>query len=133
MVNHYLDHRMGKHKRQTLSQKEMIGRYISHVPARHFKIVRYSGFLDNRKTGMLLSLVYEAPRMQARKKLEKPGFIVLMKGFVGTDPYKCILCGNRLRFAGSQAATHAMNFLSQRLYEVEKNEGCGCQSWTCVP
>ncbi len=35
VVHHYLDHRTGQHKRQTLSQEEMIGRYISHVPARH--------------------------------------------------------------------------------------------------
>ncbi|NJD85824.1 hypothetical protein EWM60_13325, partial [Candidatus Erwinia dacicola] len=28
-----------------------IGRYISHVPARHFKMVRYFGFLANRKRG----------------------------------------------------------------------------------
>ncbi|RAP69523.1 transposase family protein, partial [Candidatus Erwinia dacicola] len=47
MVHHYLDHRTGKHKRQTLSQEEMIGRYISHVLARHFKMVRYSGFLPH--------------------------------------------------------------------------------------
>lgn len=120
MVHHYLDYRTGKHKRQTLSQEEMIGRYIRHVPARHFKMVRYSGFLANRKRGTLLPMVYEALQMLARKKPEKPGFAVLMKGFVGTDPYKCILCGDRLRFAGAQAGTHGMELLSQRLHGVEK-------------
>ncbi len=58
VVHHYLDHRTGKHKRQTLSQEKMIRRYISHVPARHFKMVRYSGFLANRKRGSLLPKVY---------------------------------------------------------------------------
>lgn len=29
----------------------MIGRYISHIPSRHFKMVRYYGFLSNRKRG----------------------------------------------------------------------------------
>lgn len=29
VVHHYLDHRTGKHKRQTLSQEEMSGRYIA--------------------------------------------------------------------------------------------------------
>ncbi len=70
----------------------MIRRYISHVPARHFKMVRYSGFLANRKRGSLLPKVYEVPEMTPRKKPEKPGFAVLMKGFLGTDPYQCILC-----------------------------------------
>ncbi len=83
MVHHYLDHRTEKHKRQTLSQEEMIGRYISHVPARHFKMVRYSGFLANRKRGSLLPKVYEALEMTPWKKPEKPGFAVLMKGFLG--------------------------------------------------
>ncbi|RAP67660.1 putative iSPsy3 transposase, partial [Candidatus Erwinia dacicola] len=73
VVHHYLDHRTGKHKRQTLSQKEMM--------------VRYSGFLANRKRGSVLPKVYEALEMTPRKKPEKPGFVVLMKGFLGTDPY----------------------------------------------
>ncbi|MFT2799017.1 hypothetical protein [Serratia sp. N21D137] len=32
-------------------------------------------------------------------KPERLGFAVLMKGFLGTDPYQFILCGDRLRFA----------------------------------
>ncbi|RAP67441.1 putative iSPsy3 transposase, partial [Candidatus Erwinia dacicola] len=36
-------------------------------------MVRYSGFLANRKRGSLLPLVYEALQMQTRKKPEKPG------------------------------------------------------------
>jgi hypothetical protein len=70
VVHHYLDHHTGKHRRQTLSQEDMIGRYISHVPARHFKMVHYSGFLANRKRGTLLPRVYEALQMQAREKPE---------------------------------------------------------------
>ncbi len=83
-------------------------------------MVRYSGFLANRKRGSLLPLVYEALQMRARKKPEKPGFAVLIKGFVGTDPYRCILCGDRRRFAVAQAETHAMELLSERLHGVEK-------------
>lgn len=44
----------------------------------------YYGFLSNRKRGALLPKVYEALKIEARKKQEKPGFAVLMKGFVGT-------------------------------------------------
>ena len=86
----------------------MIGRYISHIPAWHFKMVRYSGFLANRKRGSVLPKVYEALEMTLREKLEKPGFVVLMKGFLGTDPYQCILCKGRLHFAGAEAGTQAM-------------------------
>ncbi|MEN4757762.1 transposase, partial [Pantoea agglomerans] len=120
VVHHYPDRRTGKHKRQMLSQEEMSGRYISHVNAGHFKMVRYSGFLANRKRGTLQPRVYEALHMQAREKPEKPGFTVLMKGFLGTDPYKCILCGDQLRFAGAQAGMHATKLLSERLRGMEK-------------
>nr|WP_325175801.1 transposase [Erwinia tracheiphila] len=120
VVHHYLDHRTGKHKRQTLSQEEMIGRYISHVPARHFKMVRYSGFLSNRKRGTLLPKVWEALSMTEREKPKRPGFAVLMKGFLGTDPYQCILCKGRLRFAGAVAGKHATKMLSDRLHQMAK-------------
>lgn len=98
----------------------MIGRYISHIPSRHFKMVRYYGFLSNRKRGTLLPKVYEALKMEEKKKPEKPGFAVLMKGFLGVDPYKCILCGDRLRFAGAQAGHHATELLSERLHGMAK-------------
>lgn len=120
VVHHYLDHRTGKHKYQTLSREEMIGRYISHVPARHFKMLRYSGFLANRKRGTLLPKVYEALEMTVREKPKRPGFAVLLKGFVGTDPYRCILCGDRLRFAGAVAGDHATKMFSDRLHQMAK-------------
>jgi len=98
----------------------MIGRYISHIPSRHFKMVRYYGFLANRKRGTLLPKVYEALEMAAREKPETPGFAALMKSFLGTDPYKCILCGDRLRFAGAQAGMHAKELLSERYHVIAK-------------
>nr|WP_245166576.1 hypothetical protein [Candidatus Erwinia dacicola] len=67
-----------------------------------------------RKRGSLLPLVYEALQMTPRKKPEKPGFAVLMKGFLGTDPYKCILCGDRLRFTSAQAGTQAAMKICRR-------------------
>ena len=128
MVHHYLDHRTGKHKRQTLSQEEMIGRYISHIPARHFKMVRYSGFLANRKRGTLLPKVYKA-----LEKPKRPGFAVLMKGFPGTDPYQCILCKGRLRFAGAVVGEHATKCSLTGCIRWRKNDGCGCLSRNGAP
>lgn len=98
----------------------MIGRYISHIPSRHFKMVRYYGFLSNRKRGTLLPKVYEALKMEEKKKPEKPGFAALLKGFLGNDPYQCILCGDRLRFAGAQRGMHATELLSERLHGMAK-------------
>nr|WP_255253529.1 transposase [Serratia sp. JKS296] len=44
-------HQTQQHKRQKISQEEMLQRYVSHIPARHFKMVQYCGFLANRKRG----------------------------------------------------------------------------------
>ena len=120
VVHQYYDHRTQQHKRQKISQEEMLQRYVSHIPARHFKMVRYYGFLANRKRGSLLPKVYNALEMTVREKPKRPGFAVLMKGFLGTDPYQCILCKGRLRFAGAMAGEHATKMLSDRLHRMAK-------------
>ncbi|WP_255211581.1 transposase [Serratia ficaria] len=96
VVHQYYDHRTQQHKRQKLGQEEMLQRYVSHISARHFKMVRYYGFLANRKRGTLLPKVYDTLEMTVREKPKRPGFAVLMKGFLGTDPYQCIPCKGRL-------------------------------------
>ena len=120
VVHHYYDHRVQQYRQQTLPQEEMIGRYISHVPAKHFKMVRYYGFLSSRKRGELLPKVYDALQMEARKKPEQPGFAALMKAFLRTEPYRCILCGNRLRFSSTQAGRHASVLMAERLHNIDR-------------
>ncbi|CZY85791.1 transposase [Enterobacter hormaechei] len=104
----------------SMTQEEMIARYISHVPAKHCKMVRDHGFLSNRKRGQLLPKVYEALQMEVRKKPEQPGFAALMKAFLRTDPYKCILCGNRLRFVSAEAGRHASVLVAERLHNIDR-------------
>lgn len=115
MVHQYYVHRTQQHESQRISQEEMLHRYVSHIPARHFKMVRYYGFLANRKRGTLLPKVYEALEVTVREKPQMPGLAVLMKGFLGTDPYQYILCKGRLRFTGALAGEHATKLLSDRL------------------
>nr|WP_232095042.1 MULTISPECIES: transposase [Serratia] len=122
VVQQYYDHRTQRHKRQKISQEEMLQRYISHILARYFNMVRYYGFLANSKRGSLLPKVYDALEMTVREKPKRPQFAVLMKGFLGTDPYQCILCKGRLCFVGAVAAEHATKMLSDRLQRMEKND-----------
>jgi hypothetical protein len=120
VVHHYYDHHSQQHRRQTLSQEEMIRRYVSHIPARYFKMIRYYGFLANRKRANLLPKVYDALDMVSPTVPEKPGFATLIKGFLNTDPYQCILCGNRLRFMSAEKGTHATELLSARRDKMAK-------------
>ncbi|HEJ6931415.1 TPA: hypothetical protein SMF66_005163, partial [Serratia marcescens] len=64
--------------------------------------------------------IYDALAMTVREKPKRTGFAVLMKGFLGTDTYQCILCKGRLRFAGAVAGEHATNMLSDRLQRMAK-------------
>ncbi|HBR7605364.1 TPA: transposase, partial [Klebsiella pneumoniae] len=120
VLHHYYDHHSQQHRRQILSQEEMIRRYVSHIPARHFKMIRYYGFLANRKRGHLLPKVYDALDMIHPNVPEKPGFAALTKGFLNTDPYQCILCGNRLRFMSAEKGLHAVTLLSERRDKMAK-------------
>ena len=62
--------------------------------------------MSSRKRGELLPKVYDTPQMEVRKKPEKFGFATMIKSFLRTAPYKYILCGDRLRFTGSQTGRH---------------------------
>nr|WP_243703037.1 transposase [Klebsiella grimontii] len=97
-----------------------LGRYLKRPPVSAAKLRRYYGFLSNRKRGELLPKVYEALEMEERKKPEQPGFSALMKAFLRTDPYKCILCGNRLRFVSAQAGSHAAELVAERLHNIDR-------------
>ena len=120
VVHHYYDHRTQRHRRQVLSQEEMLLRYISHIPSRHFKMVRYYGFLSNRKRGTLLLKVYAALEMEVKTKPAKPGYASLMKQFTNVDPYQCVLCGSRMVFSGAEAGVRAEELLFRRHYRLEK-------------
>jgi hypothetical protein len=101
VIRYYYDHRTRQYRYQELSQEEIIGRYISHIPARHFRMVRYYSFLSNRRRAGLLTQVYAALEMEGKNRPEKPGYASLMKRFMGVDPYECILCGSHLCFTGN--------------------------------
>ncbi len=120
VVHHYYDHRTGQHKIQYLSQEEMLMRYISHIPSRHFKMVRYYGFLANRKRGTLLPEVYAALDIKEKEKPPKPGFASLMKQFTRIDPYQCVLCGSRMVFNCAEAGIRADKLLEMRRQEFKK-------------
>lgn len=82
----YHDHNTGQQATERLTQ---------HIPEKHFRMVRYFGFLANRVCGEKLPQVYSAPG----DKLEpvvKVCYAQLSKQFLGRDSFECILCGGHL-------------------------------------
>lgn len=98
----------------------MLWRYSSLVPSKHFKMVRYYGFLANRKQGILLPKVYAALGMSLKEKPPKPGFASLMKQFTRTEPYQCVLCGVRMVFNSAEAGIRVEILLEMRRQEFKK-------------
>ena len=121
VVFKYLDHQDGKHKTKTLTQEEMILRYVSHIPQHHFKMVRYYGFLSNRKRGRILPLVYIALEKTGSKKTETLTYAKQYKGFIGKDPYQCTLYGNRIVFTGFSIVPQNNELLDNRRMSMRES------------
>lgn len=95
----FLNHRTGKTEALILSPEEMIRRIVEHIPDKHFKMIRYYGFLSNRRRGVALPKVYAALDMKVEGSASLPGYAAMLKGYVKVDPYECILCESRLVFS----------------------------------
>ena len=95
----YLDHNTATHKTLQLEQTEMMLRLLSHVPEKHFKMIRYFGFLSNRLRGQLLPIMYDKLG-QKMESIKSFAFAAMMKNYLNIDPYECILCGARMVFLG---------------------------------
>lgn len=121
VVFKYLDHRDGEHKTMTLTQEEMILRYVSYIPQKHLKMVRYYGFLSNSKRGRLLPLVYAALESTKPEQAEKLTYAKQYKGFTGNDPYKCTLCGNRMVFTGFFKGPKNDELLDSRRFSMRED------------
>ncbi|MCD9527842.1 hypothetical protein GLP13_15655 [Photobacterium carnosum] len=77
----------------------MMLRILNHVPEKHFKMIRYFGFLSNSLRGRLLPLIYKQLRQEV-VTAKTFGFAAMMKAFLKVDPFNCILCSARMVFTG---------------------------------
>lgn len=95
----YLDHRTQTYQQETLSQPAMLRRVIQHIPEKHFRMIRYFGFLANRVCGKKLPIVYQALQMATPEKAPKLYFATMSKAFLNRDPFSCVLCGAKMVYS----------------------------------
>ncbi len=95
----YLDHKTGKHRTALYDKEEFIGRFVQHIPDKHFRMINFYGFLANRVRGKFLPKVY-AVLNQTVEAVRAIRFADLQKRTFGLDPLVCILCGSPMRFTG---------------------------------
>ncbi|RLM52899.1 IS91 family transposase, partial [Halobellus sp. Atlit-31R] len=101
----FLDHRTGQHESLKLSQHELILRLIKHIPEKHFRMIRYFGFLANRVVSKQLPLVKKALGQDEEVKVPAITHSSLSQRLLRTDPYSCLLCGARMVFSRALGAT----------------------------
>ena len=115
----YLDHRTGKTDSLTLSPEEMIRRIVEHYPDKHFKMIRYYGFLSMRRRGEALPRVYAALGMTIEAEPKMPGYATMLKGYVKVDPYECILCESRLVFTNFRVGNSINDLVTHAIVQSE--------------
>ncbi|WP_171394509.1 IS91 family transposase [Vibrio mediterranei] len=112
----YLDHHTGKYETEQVTQYELIKRLIQHIPEKHFRMIRYFGFLSNRVVGGKLAKVRDALGMEPEPIPKEPlRYGQMMKSFLKVDPFECILCGSRMRFVSFHAGTGRQKLMNEAL------------------
>ena len=112
----YLDHHTGKYETEEVTQYELIKRLIQHIPEKHFRMIRYFGFLANRVVGEKLRKVRRALGMEPDPEPKPPlRYGQMMKSFLKVDPFECILCGNRMRVMSFHEGTGRKKLVNEAL------------------
>jgi hypothetical protein len=112
----YLDHHTGKYETEEVSQLELLKRLVQHIPEKNFRMIRYFGFLANRVVGNQLSKVREALGMESHPPCTPAlRYGQMIKSFMKVDPFECILCGGRMRFAAFHAGVGRKNIINEAL------------------
>lgn len=93
----YQDHRTHNLVTTTIPVFEFIGRLISHIPDRNFRIIRYTGFYANRVRGTLLPQVFAILKQDYETAIAKLASLASwwrekIQQLTKLDPLTCALC-----------------------------------------
>ena len=116
----YLDHRTNKrYKTMEIDAESLVLLLIEHIPDKNFKMIRYYGFLANCKRRELLPKVYIALDQTVEELPKQPSYAVMLKGYVGVDPFECILCGGRMVYSSFRAGETITTKIKERMWKVK--------------
>lgn len=89
----YLDHYTDTKEIMALPALDFIARLICHIPDKHFRNIRYYGFLSNRLRGKLLPVVHNL--LNNKNRINTKVYIPwrnMIQGSFKYDPMKCPIC-----------------------------------------
>ena len=97
---------------------------IEHISDKHFKMIRYYGFLSNRKRGTLLPKVYAALDIVLGPAPEMPGYAAMLKGYAKLDPYACVVCGSQMEFARFRSGESLSSLMKHTIVQSQISSAC---------
>ncbi|MCG9659441.1 IS91 family transposase, partial [Vibrio mediterranei] len=81
-----------------------------------FKMIRYYGFLSNRRRGEMLPKVYAALEMTLPLEAPLlPCYASMLKQHAKIDPYECLFCKGRMEFARFRAGESRVERIRQHI------------------
>ena len=101
----YLDHYTDNTQTISLPVLNFLARLIAHIPDRHFRNIRYYGFLTPRLRGQLLPIVYRLLDQFHRSACTLyRTWRDLLKASFELDPLTCPICGPHLNMSAPLSA-----------------------------
>lgn len=107
----FLNHRTKQNEYRTLSIFEFIDRFTLHIPERHFRMIRYFGFLSSRLRGKLLPIVNRLFNHQPKETVIP--WHIRVKFKTGKNPIECILCKSDMKLSLLYFGLSARQFKQQ--------------------
>nr|MCH9659819.1 transposase [Bacteroidota bacterium] len=98
VVFSYLDHNTKTYREFRCEGEAFIELLTQHIPEKHFRMIRYYGFLAHCVRSTLLPKVNELLN-HSKGIIQKIRFPELLKQSFGLNPLQCILCGSQLHFS----------------------------------
>ncbi len=97
IVFRYRNHRTKRNETERVRAETFIGRLVIHIPDKHFRLIRYFGFLAHAVRGKLLPIVRYRLHQAEPEKIPPLSWVVLSLTSFGVDPLECILCQSPMR------------------------------------
>ena len=108
----YHDHKTNTDKELHLSVFEFLDIFTKHIPEKHFRMIRYAGFLANRVRGELLPIVKKLTGSNDELFVSHISWRTLYRKTFGANPLQCILCQSVLRLAFLRYGLSSLEFES---------------------
>jgi hypothetical protein len=113
VILRHIDRHTNSYVTIKLTVSEFIGRFISHIPDRYFRGIRYYGWLANRVRSKKLPLVYAVLQNVIPENPSKgiSWYSLLIKEF-NFNPLRCTKCGDLFALIGACFVSKLKEFIN---------------------